>query len=304
MSALGFDTSNYTTGVAVYCEKEYYNARKLLPVKEGERGLRQSDALFQHIKQLPEVIDLLDMPDDIKAVGVSTRPRSVEGSYMPVFLAGLSFAKTAAKVLNVPLYEFSHQDGHIMAGIISSESFELLEEEFICVHLSGGTTEVVKAKYNGYNFDAEIIGGTLDISAGQVIDRVGVSFGMKFPCGRELEKLAGETNKFLKLPVCVKDGYFNFSGLETKALGYRTENKAEIAGGIFHSIGETILKSVEYSCDKFGINKVLIVGGVASNMQIRTILNNNDRLKFYFATPELSSDNACGIAALAYKARR
>lgn len=304
MSALGFDTSNYTTSVAIYTGKEYINARRLLPVKEGERGLRQSDALFHHVKQLPDVINLLDKPDDIKAIGVSTRPRSVEGSYMPVFLAGLSFAETAAKVLDVPLYKYSHQDGHIMAGIISSDSQELLEEEFICVHLSGGTSEVFKAKYNGYNFDAMLVGGTLDISAGQVIDRFGVSLGMKFPCGIELEKLAKTADSYVKLPVCVKEGYFNFSGLETKAISYKSEDKARIANGVFYAIGETIAKAVDYSCKKFGINKVLVVGGVASNLQIRAILDSNEKLKFYYATPELSADNACGIAALAYKAWR
>lgn len=304
MSALGFDTSNYTTSVSVYSKDGYTNARKLLPVKEGERGLRQSDALFHHVKQLPEVIGLLNRQDDIKSVGVSTRPRSVENSYMPVFLAGISFGETAAKVLDVPLYKYSHQDGHIMAGIISSDSFELLDEEFMCVHLSGGTSEVFKARYNGYNFDTELVGGTLDISAGQVIDRVGVSFGMKFPCGNELEKLARTVDSFVKLPVCVKEGYFNLSGLETKAISYKTEDRAKIAKGVFYSIGETIGKALDHSCNKFGIKKVLVVGGVASNLQIRNILKSNDKLEFYFATPELSADNACGIAALAYKAWR
>lgn len=304
MRALGFDTSNYTTSVGVYDGEKYENARKLLPVKEGERGLRQSDALFHHVRQLPEVIGLLNKTDDIKAVGVSTRPRSIDGSYMPVFLAGLSFAETAAKVLDVPLYKFSHQDGHIMAGIISSGSFELLEEEFICVHLSGGTSEIIKAKYNGYNFDTEICGGTLDISAGQVIDRLGVSFGMKFPCGVELEKLAKAADSYVNLPVSVKEGYFNFSGLETKAVSLKTSDRAELAKGVLYSISETVLKAISYSSTKFGIKKVLVVGGVASNLQIRSILESSEALKFYFATTELSSDNACGIAALAFKTWR
>ena len=304
MSALGFDTSNYTTSVAIYDGEKYINARKLLPVKDGERGLRQSDALFHHVRQLPEVIGLLEKTDGIRAVGVSTRPRSVDGSYMPVFLAGLSFAETAAKVLGVPLYKYSHQDGHIMAGIISSGCFELLEEEFICVHLSGGTSEIFKTKYNGYNFDTELTGGTLDISAGQVIDRLGVSFGMNFPCGVELEKLAMTADKHEKLPVCVKEGYFNFSGLETKATSLKSADKAELAKGVLYSIGETVSKAISYSCEKFNINKVLVVGGVASNLQIRAILESSKALKFYFATTELSSDNACGIAALAFKTWR
>ncbi len=299
MSSLGFDTSNYTTSVSIYNGGKYQNARKLLTVKEGERGLRQSDALFHHVKQLPDVISMLEKTDNINSVGVSTRPRSVEGSYMPVFLAGLSFAETAAKVLDVPLYKFSHQDGHIMAGIVSSGAFELLEEEFICVHISGGTSEILKSKYNGYNFDVEVVGGTLDISAGQVIDRAGVSFGMKFPCGAELERLAERSEKLIKLPVCVKEGYFNFSGLETKVSSLIGEDRASLARSVFYSIGETISKAVSFTCEKYRIINVLVVGGVASNMQIRNILQNKSGAQLYFATTELSSDNACGIAALA-----
>lgn len=304
MSSIGFDTSNYTTSVAIFEDGKYDNVRKLLPVKDGERGLRQSDALFHHVKQLPEVISELSINKSIKSVGVSTRPRSVEGSYMPVFLAGLSFAETAAKVLDVPVFKFSHQDGHIMAGIISSGSFELMEEDFICVHLSGGTSEILKASYNGYNFDAEIIGGTLDISAGQVIDRVGVSLGIHFPCGAELEKLALKAEDMVKLPISVKEGYFNFSGLETKALNYKEQNKADISKGLFSAVGETVSRAISYVSEKYKIKKVLVVGGVASNRMIRDILARNTNIMFYFATTELSSDNACGIAALADRAWR
>ena len=255
------------------------------------------------MKQLPEVISKLET-GNIKSVGVSTRPRSVEGSYMPVFLAGLSFAETAAKVLEVPLYKFSHQDGHIMAGIISSGSYELLEEDFICVHLSGGTSEILKARYNGYNFDVDIVGGTLDISAGQAIDRVGVSFGLDFPCGAELERLALNADSVVKLPVSVKDGYFNFSGLETKALGFKEQNIESLSKGLFSAVGETVSRAINFVCKSYNINKILVVGGVASNGIIRNILTDSSENMFYFASTELSSDNACGIAALADRAWR
>ena len=163
MSTIGFDTSNYTTSTAWTDGKTDINVRQILYVKDGERGIRQSDGVFQHMKLMPVMYEKLSEQIDfkeVKAVGVSTRPRCVEGSYMPVFLAGEGYAKVVADTLGVPLYEFSHQDGHIMAGIYSSGSFELLENDFISVHLSGGTTEILKSRYNGFNFDNEIIGGS------------------------------------------------------------------------------------------------------------------------------------------------
>lgn len=299
MSSIGFDTSNYTTSVALYSDDGIINSRKLLPVKHGERGLRQSDALFHHVRQFPEIIKSIDNITNVRAVGVSSKPRNVEGSYMPVFLAGVAFGQTAASVLNVPMYEFSHQDGHIMAGIVSSGAFELLKGDFISVHLSGGTTEILKSSYNGYNFVSQIIGGTKDISAGQLIDRIGVSIGLEFPCGRELEILSNNSIEPVKLPVCCDGGYFNFSGIETKALNMKDVQKENLSSGIFSVISKTLAEAISYCCNKTNINRVLVVGGVASNLIIRKYLIDNTTCNYYFASGELSSDNACGIAALA-----
>jgi len=297
MSYLAFDTSNYTTSVACITDNGFISERKLLEVKQGDKGLRQSDALFQHVKQLPSLMKQLNCPGDISAVGVSTRPRSVEGSYMPVFLAGISFAQTAASVLGVPLYEFSHQDGHIMAGICSSNAEELLDEEFISVHLSGGTTEILKTAFNGKAFSCEIVGGTKDISAGQLIDRTGVMLGMKFPCGKELDNLSKKAVSGIKLPVSCSDGYFNLSGLENKVKASSAAPE-EIAKGVFESIALVLRKSITFCCEKYKISNVLMVGGVASNTHIRCALAEEKNITVYFATPEMSTDNACGIAAL------
>lgn len=299
MSSLGFDTSNYTTSIALYNNGECIQSRKLLNVKEGERGLRQSDALFQHIKQLPDVIKNLGQISNVNAVGVSTRPRSVDGSYMPVFLAGVSFAETASAVLGVPLYKFSHQDGHIMAGILSSKATSLLEEPFIAIHASGGTTEILLCSYTGLGFSAHIIGGTKDISAGQVIDRVGVNFGCKFPCGKELDELSVLSTNAPILPMSHNDGYFNFSGLETKAVSLTTTDLHDIACGVFLSISKTFEKAIKFCAEKYSIKKVLVVGGVASSKFIKKYLADRLDVELYFASSELSSDNAFGIAALA-----
>ena len=88
MSVLALDTSNYTTSAAVFDGREGENVGQLLQVRPGELGLRQSDALFQHVKQLPQLMEQLASQgrlENIQAVGASTRPRAVEGSYMPCF---------------------------------------------------------------------------------------------------------------------------------------------------------------------------------------------------------------------------
>ena len=121
---LGFDTSNYTTSIAVYDGVQGQNSSRLLDVRPGELGLRQSDALFAHVKRLPELADALFASVEhgsIDAIGVSTRPRAVEGSYMPCFLAGVATAQTMASALGVPCYAFSHQQGHIAAALWSSK---------------------------------------------------------------------------------------------------------------------------------------------------------------------------------------
>ena len=196
MIVIGFDTSNYTTSVAAFDGESGENVSRLLPVKAGELGLRQSEALFSHIKRLPELSDRLFAPLDpreLGAVGVSTRPRAVEGSYMPCFLAGESQARVLASALHLPLFEFSHQQGHIAAVLWSAGRLDLLGSEFLAWHLSGGTTELllVRSDPSG-EIQCEKIGGTTDISAGQLIDRTGQLLGLDFPAGKALDALANE----------------------------------------------------------------------------------------------------------------
>lgn len=300
MMYLGFDTSNYTTSVAAYEKDNVRNERLIIPVKQGERGIRQSDGVFHHLKTLPKLYNNLDL-SDVRAIGVSTRPRNLEDSYMPVFLAGEGYGEVVAKTLNIPIHKFSHQDGHIGAGIMSGNATELLEDEFLALHLSGGTCEILKCRYNGYNFDTEILGGTKDISAGQLIDRSGVYMGMKFPSGREMEKCAKEYEKEIKLPVSVKGEWINFSGLENKVkdlLG--KEKNADISRAVLSAVSVSLEKALNYVIDITGVNRILAVGGVMSNSYLRQEFINNINAKIYFATPEYSTDNAAGIAYLTY----
>ena len=195
MPVLGLDTSNYTTSAAVFDGEEGRNQGRLLEVRPGELGLRQSDALFQHVKHLPEVVEALlgeEGLGTVQAVGASTRPRAVEGSYMPCFLAGASQGQVLSQVLGVPFYAFSHQQGHLAAAAWSAGRLDLLDRPFLAWHLSGGTTELlrVEPEEDGVAVRAEILGGTSDISAGQLIDRTGVLLGLPFPAGKEVEKLS------------------------------------------------------------------------------------------------------------------
>lgn len=303
MIYLGFDTSNYTTSLAACGQNIEINLRSILQVKHGERGLRQSDAVFQHLKELPNLFSSLSAKVDfnrVSAIGVSTRPRNIEGSYMPVFLTGNGYARVCADTLKVPLLEFSHQDGHIMAGIHSCNHFELLDKPFISVHLSGGTCEILLTEYCSHSFNCTIIGGSKDISAGQLIDRVGVKIGLDFPCGKELEKIAKLHNKKLKLPVSVDDTYINFSGIETKAMSLiGVENDEDVANGVFSGIASALSKALSNCAKKYNISDVLIVGGVAANSIIKKHLLDNLSQNLHFASVEYSTDNAYGIARLA-----
>ncbi|MCH5212847.1 MAG: hypothetical protein J1G06_07520 [Oscillospiraceae bacterium] len=303
MITLGIDTSNYTTSVATYDGHSFIQSRKILDVKEGMRGIRQSDGVFIHNKELPSMIEerIGAVDRNICAVGVSTRPRSVSGSYMPVFTVGHGYARAVSAALGIPLYEFSHQDGHIMAGIYSANAHELLNQPFISVHLSGGTTEILRSEYNGHGFTNAIVGGTLDISVGQLIDRIGVYMGMKFPCGKSLEALAGETDKTIKLPFSVKGGYMNLSGIETKLEREIKGPDAVIARTVFVYVTDVLVKTVSNVMKETRIRKVLLAGGVASNGIIRSGLRGVLDGNIYFASKELSTDNAVGIAILADK---
>ena len=193
MSVIGFDTSNYTTSVAYFDGTDGVNVSRLLPVKEGELGLRQSDAVFAHIKSLPELSGRLFshiQRSDITAVGVSTRPRAVNGSYMPCFMVGYSHAKLLSDALGVPLVEVSHQQGHVAASLWSAGRLDLMDRPHLAWHLSGGTTELLLVEPEGKNVSCTRIGGTSDISAGQLIDRTGQLLQLPFPSGKHLDVLS------------------------------------------------------------------------------------------------------------------
>ena len=315
---LGIDTSNYRTSVAAVDSDGMIlsHTAVLLDVPAGQRGLRQSDAFFMHSNRIPGYIEELfgsTDPANIKAVGVSERPRRVEGSYMPCFLAGVNAAREIAAALKVPVYCFSHQEGHA-AAVMESEG-KTAASRTLFFHLSGGTTEALICSPDGKGYSMEIAGGTRDISVGQLFDRFGVAMGMPFPSGQYLDDIAFKTlektgfdvKKTEKTGVIPRlkhdEGYFNLSGAETRLMRY-AENKNGISAEavtaeLFSSVSELIIKTARYLSEKYCAENIYMAGGVASSRTFRAIAHNNRSADIQFGAPELSGDNAVGAALLA-----
>ncbi len=302
MMVLGLDTSNYTTSAAAFDGVSGKNCSRLLDVREGELGLRQSDALFSHVKRLPELVSQLFAEisrDEIGAVGASTRPRAVEGSYMPCFLAGSSQAQNLATVLGVPFYAFSHQQGHIAAACWSSGRMDLMDTPHLAWHLSGGTTELLLVTPGNKNVNAEKIGGTQDISAGQLIDRTGNTFGLRFPSGKEIDRLSRESDCKERFKVKLNGLTFSFSGLENKMHAFyaATGSPADTAKYVLNCVCSCIVSVTREALKQYPGFPVVFSGGVASNAQLRQSCRDFDAV---FSPPEFSTDNAMGIAVLTW----
>ncbi len=306
---LGIDTSNYTTSCAL-CDDDgniIANIKKMLPVALGERGLRQSDAVFHHTKNLPvcfcelkEALEALTYEYEIAAIGVSARPRDCDGSYMPCFLCGLSSAHAISAVTGAQIYETSHQCGHIRAAVYSSGNNDLLRTRFGAFHISGGTTDLLLVEPTDTGFNIERIGGTLDMNAGQAIDRAGVMMGLSFPAGREMESIARTYNGDIKgVSVSVKGLSCNLSGLENRAQALYAEcgDKAYTSAYVFEFVGKTIYKISENFKNEYGDIPLLFAGGVMSNERIKQRLSAIPST--YFAEAQFSSDNAAGVALMA-----
>lgn len=297
---LGFDTSNYTTSVATYDGVNIKQEKKVLTVKHGEKGLRQSDAVFQHTVNMPDIMKSFEY-SDIKAVGVSTRPRNIDSSYMPCFLVGTNTANAVALTQNIPLYETSHQVGHILASLYSVNRLELIEKPFVAFHLSGGTTEALfVTPHKDEIISAEIISQSLDLKAGQAIDRTGVMLGLDFPCGKELDRLSLLSDKEYKIKPSMKEMNCSLSGVENKAkqLIEKGECKEDIAKFVLTYISSAIFEMLVRIVDRYGDFPVVFSGGVSSN----SLLQNKIKKSFdaYFPAPEFSLDNAAGCAIYAY----
>ena len=299
---LGIDTSNYTTSVCLYDSESggVISRRRLLPVKDGELGLRQSDAVFHHVRQLPELFgDAFEgFSGGIKAIGVSTRPRAVDGSYMPCFTVGDAAASVISSVTGAPSYRFSHQQGHIAAALYSIGRLDLLHERHVAFHVSGGTTEALLVNDDEGFLSTRLIAKTLDLNAGQLIDRVGVMLGLPFPCGRELERLALNCDESIKTRPVLKGRDCCLSGGENLAQKLLSDGKSPEYTARFAI--EYVYSAIKGMSDKireeYGDLPFVYAGGVMSDSIIRDRLTNESDC--LFSKPEFSSDNAAGIAVL------
>ena len=303
MRVIGLDTSNYTTSIAWFDGASGENCSQLLPVKQGELGLRQSDAVFAHIKSLPELSDRLFSHVDIRdvfAVGVSTRPRAVEGSYMPCFAVGYSHAKLLSEGLKVPLFQVSPQQGHVAASLWSAGRMELMDVPHLAWHLSGGTTELLLVEPEGKNVRCTKIGGTTDISAGQLIDRTGQLLQLPFPSGKPLDALSQQSQKKDFFRVKCPELEFSLSGVQNKVQQYHalTLCPEETAAYALRCVAYAVYTATEHALKKYPGLNVVFSGGVASNSLLREVIA---PLAPVFCEPEYSTDNAMGVAVLAHR---
>ena len=303
MAVIGFDTSNYTTSIAFFDGKQGVNCSKLLPVKQGELGLRQSDAVFAHIKGLPELSGRLFSNFDastVTAIGVSTRPRAVEGSYMPCFMVGYSHAKLLADLMNVPLVEVSHQQGHVAASLWSAVRLDLMDVPHLAWHLSGGTTELLLVEPIGKNVRCSKIGGTTDISAGQLIDRTGQLLSLPFPSGKHIDALSKDAKGKELFKVKCNGTEFSLSGVQNKVQQYYAScnDAAETAAYTLRCVAYAVYQATKNALEQYPGLPVVFSGGVASNSMLRQVLMPLDPI---FSEPQYSTDNAMGVAVLAYR---
>ena len=303
MRVIGIDTSNYTTSIAFFDGIGGENCSRLLPVKQGELGLRQSDAVFAHIKSLPELSGRLFSnvrKEDITAVGVSTRPRAVEGSYMPCFMVGYSHAKMLSDAFGVPLVEVSHQQGHVAASVWSAGHLELMDQPHLAWHLSGGTTELLLVEPDRKNVKCTRIGGTTDISAGQLIDRTGQLLNLPFPSGKHLDALSREAQMKETFKVKCSNREFSLSGVQNKVQQFHAAHgdPAETAAYALRCVAKAVYLASEQALKDYPGLPIVFSGGVASNSMLRDVMK---PLNPVFSQPQFSTDNAMGVAVLAHR---
>ncbi len=305
---LGIDTSNYTTSCSLFSNnfdniKNMIQEKKLLPVKNGEAGLRQSEAVFHHTKQLGIVFEKLFSKAEynkLNGIGVTIKPRNQEDSYMPCFICGENTADIIGTVMNIPVFKTSHQVNHILAALYSANKLCLLNNKFIAFHVSGGTTDCLLCSPDNKDIiTINQIGTSMDLKAGQAIDRIGLAMGLQFPCGRELEKLSENSNKTFKTKPIVRNGNCCISGLENKCKHMLNTDfsKEDVAKFCLSYIENTISEMVSYAISLHGNLPIIFAGGVMSNKWISTNLKN--KYEAFFAEPVYSCDNACGAAIYA-----
>ena len=302
MLTLGLDTSNYATSLAVFdtdAGEVVCDCKRFLPVRQGQLGLRQSDALFHHTAALPDLFRELGSQADltkIGAVGVSARPRPVEGSYMPCFLAGVSAAAAFAAARGLPLISTTHQQGHLAAALFAADA-RLLEQEALVFHVSGGTTDLLL--YQGMERITPL-GTSSDLYAGQAVDRLGVRLGYAFPAGVSVSAQAALCHEAVKPRATVRGMDCSLSGLENQCIKLLEQGKDApyVCKYCLLCVAETLLRMARAALEQHPGLPVVFAGGVMSSEIVRGYVT--ARLPgARFVPGKYASDNAIGVSILA-----
>ena len=303
MLTLGFDTSNYATSLAVFdtnAGEVVCDAKKFLPVRPGQLGLRQSDAVFHHTAALPELMarigDQVDLTR-IDAVGVSARPRPVEGSYMPCFLTGLSAATAFSLARGIPLVQTTHQQGHIAAALFAAAGTELFDREVLVFHVSGGTTDLL---YCRGPLPVQCVGTSSDLYAGQAVDRLGVRLGFAFPAGAEVSRLAAGCQEKIHPKASVQGTNCSLSGLENQCNRLLEQGKSPeyVCRYCLLCVAETLFRMARAALEEHPDLPVVFAGGVMSSEIVRDFIT--ARMPHALFVPgKFASDNAIGVSILA-----
>ena len=322
---LGIDTSCYTTSL-FFMDREGHaaaEARRILKVKPGGCGLQQSEMLYQHTRNLPELMEEAAQGHrfTVRGIGVSARPRPREDSYMPAFLAGLGFARSLAALYGIPLWQISHQENHLEAALWSANGPDA--DRFLFLHASGGTTDLLLAEKDNTHYKLTEIGGSLDLHAGQFVDRVGVALGLGFPAGPALEQLAEQHTEIPEIPVSVHKTKVSLSGPCTwvlRAIGKAGQDAAvsnpsahaseeggsptaaNIAAGVQWGLAETFVRMIRNGAAEHNVKDVILAGGVCANRWIRNHMVEKlakRGIRVRMPDTRYSGDNASGCAAYA-----
>ena len=308
---IGVDTSNYATSLCAFSPERgiVYHDKRMLPVKDGALGLRQSDAVFEHVRALPDMLSRMAAEVELKnasAVGVSARPRDCEGSYMPCFLAGVNAATAVASALDIPLKELSHQAGHLFSALYATPLYKEGIRDFVAFHVSGGTTDAVSCSMTGADYEIRELATSLDAHAGQLVDRLGGLLGMSFPSGGELSALAEESESEEYMKPALKGSDCCLSGLENKCSDMLSSGREprDVARYCLNSIARALLKMTEALAEERADAPIIYAGGVMQSRIIRALLEQNIDDAFFAEPAWLSADNAAGAAIYAYEATR
>lgn len=272
-------------------------------------GVVPEIASRKHIEKINQVIEeaLKEAEvtlDDLDAIGVTYGPGLVGA-----LLVGVAEAKAISFAKDIPLVGVHHIEGHISANYI--ENLEL-EPPFLCLVVSGGHTHLVIVKDYG---EFEILGRTRDDAAGEAFDKVARAIGLGYPGGPKIDKLSKEGNAYaMDFPKAkIEDAPydFSFSGVKSAVLNYINKCKmqgepiveADIAASFQRCVVEVLVEHAIAAAKDYGIDKLAIAGGVASNQTLRNAMKKaceENKIKFYHPSPIFCTDNAAMIGVAAY----